>query len=132
MAEKPFNVATHNGIITIKSSATRQHRTIKISTGKDGSTRWVSMLTGPDNEHDYKSFGRIGPTGSVVVFRKLKDEDATGFYDKLARILNFPEQYIDRLEFQFASRCRVCNRILTNPESLLSGIGPECRLKNDS
>src|SRR3990167_1873655 len=125
--EKPFNVATHNGIITIRNPVTGQHRTVKIATGKDGATRWVSMLTGPDNERDYKTFGRIDNVGRVVVFRSILKDDGTRFYEGLANILNFPEHFVDRLEFSFAGRCKRCNRLLTDPESIAAGMGPECR-----
>ena len=124
--EKPFRIATHNGIITIRNPATGEHRTVKIATGKDGVTRWVSLFFGTDNERerDYRSFGRINRDGQVIVFQSLRQD---GFYERLANLLNHPERFADRLEFLFEGRCRRCNRKLTNPESIESGIGPECR-----
>jgi hypothetical protein len=118
----PFNIATHNGIITILNPATGEHRTVKISTAKGG-TRWVYILSGPNNESDWTSFGRIKHE-RVKVFRRLSCD---GFYDSLANILNCPAKFVGRLEFMFEGKCRKCNRRLTNPESIESGIGPECR-----
>ena len=40
----------------------------------------------------------------------------------------YPDHYEQQhgIEYQFASTCRVCNRKLTTPESIESGIGPIC------
>jgi len=122
---KPFDIATHNGCITITSVRTGHHRTIEIKTSKSG-VRWVSMLTGPDNERSYQSFGRIESDGTrawVAVFYRYR---YSNFFMRLATILEEPERFTDRCEFQFEGRCRICNRKLTNPASIRSGIGPEC------
>ena len=34
-------------------------------------------------------------------------------------------------ELVAAGRCRICGRILTDPESIAAGIGPDCRSKEN-
>lgn len=122
---KPFDLSTHNGIITIRNPVTGNHRTVKIKTSSEWDKRWVMLLVDPDNTSDYQSFARV-INGVAVPFRKLDDDS---FYAKLCDILNDPDKWADRLEFSFAARCIRCNKLLTEPNSIKLGIGPECRRK---
>lgn len=121
-----FSVATHNGYITIHNPKTGDHRTFSIVTsGKMGGKRVVSMLTGPDRDdwRDWVGFGFVGEDGSITVWRK----HAGTVFEKMAKLLERPkhgEEY--GLSYMFEGRCRVCNRALTNPESIITGIGPVC------
>lgn len=127
--EKPFDIKTHNGCITITSHKTGAHRTVKIQTHKQGKyegKRLVLMLVGTDNEKSYKRFGFVNPDGRIWVWRQCQTE----FFIKLARILEHPENYLDQATYQFEGRCRICNKKLTNPKSLTTGLGPECAKRN--
>lgn len=122
------SVKTHNGILTIVSKRTGEHRTVKISTQSKDSKfapgkRVVALLSGPDNESDYRSFGFVDEHSGVVLFRKHQD---SAFYVWLRRFLNNPVEYVESVDVLFEGRCRVCNRVLTEPESIMSGIGPVC------
>ena len=120
-----FNVRTHNGTLTIVSRETGAHRTVDIRTAKykDGSLhRIVALLTGPDNTSSYTGFGECTATG-VRVWRKHQDSMV---FCWLARAINHPERYADQVDFRFEGRCRICDRKLTTPSSLTSGIGPTC------
>jgi hypothetical protein len=121
----PFQVATHNGIITIKSRTTGEHRTLRIHTQpKDAKfaagERVVEILSGPD---DYRGFAFVKSDGSVILWKKYRDSD---FYVWIARFLRHPERFLNRVEINFEGKCRRCNRDLTTPESVASGIGPTC------
>lgn len=125
-----FDIATHNGCITIRSKATGEHRTVRIKTQSDDSNffpgrRLVELLEGPDNESSYRAFGYLtaGPVG-IVLWRKHRDSK---FYRWLALFLLDPDLFLDRVEVNFEGRCRRCNRKLTTPESVRLGIGPVCR-----
>lgn len=125
---KPFEIKTHNGIITMKSMKTGEHRTFRIRTMKQDSKflpgkRVVELLQGPDNESDYRSFGMIGDDGRVYLWKKHQGQ---AFYVWVASALQSPEHYVDRVEFSFEGRCRRCNRLLSDPDSVASGIGPTC------
>jgi hypothetical protein len=125
---KPFEIRTHNGVITMKSMKTGEHRTFRIRTMKQDAKflpgkRLVELLHGPDNESDYRSFGMIGDDGRVYLWKKHQGQT---FYVWVASALQSPERYLDRVEFSFEGRCRRCNRLLSDPDSVASGIGPTC------
>lgn len=125
----PFQVATHNGIITIKSRTTGEHRTLRIHTQpKDAKfaagERVAEILSGSDNTSDYRGFAFVKSDGSVHLWKKYQDSD---FYQWVARFLRHPERFLNKVEINFEGKCRRCNRDLTTPESVSSGIGPTCQ-----
>jgi hypothetical protein len=122
------NVLTHNGVFTVKSLRTGEHRTFQIRTQpKDSSfapgKRVVALLSGPDNTSDYTGFGFV-ESDTIYVWRSKRN----GLYERYARMLLRLAEYIrdGDVEVYAATRCRVCNRQLTTPESVESGIGPVC------
>jgi len=122
-----FAIATHNGNVTISNPATGGHRTFQIRTQKADASfapgeRIVSLLTGPDNWRNYRGFGFVKSDGRIVLWRKNR----TDTFRKFADMLENPERYADRVEYMAESKCRVCNKKLTTPESIESGIGPVC------
>ena len=124
-------ITTHNGYVTIENPETGSHATFRINTGQSGDwegTRFVGLLTGSDNEGDYRSFGNITDDGTIRVWKNFTGNGELSKFDKFALYLERPEYYAERLGlvFQFAIRCRVCNRVLTTPQSITSGIGPTC------
>jgi hypothetical protein len=121
-------VATHNGMVTIENPKTGQHRTFSIKTQpKDArfsaGKRIVALLNGPDNESSYYGFGFV-VDGRVVVWSKKRG----GKFDVYADMLNRFEAWTKNtgVNFLFETTCRVCNRKLTTPESIINGIGPVC------
>jgi hypothetical protein len=127
-----FNLGTHNGYITVENPATGGHRTFKVTTAKSGpleGKRIVSLLSGPDRD-DYAcwtGFGFVGEDGNVVLWKSYRElgKGAWAFY---ARSLSNPVHYAvtKGLRYWFAGRCRRCGRVLTRPDSIAAGIGPEC------
>jgi hypothetical protein len=122
-------IDTHNGIYTVTSKATGEHRTFCIRTQADNSQfapgeRIVALLVGPDNEQDYQSFGFVKDGGRINVWKRHRG----GMFEKLARMLEHLEEHerAGRVEVLHEGRCRRCNRLLTTPESIRSGIGPVC------
>lgn len=121
-------IFTHNGVFTVKSTKTGEHRTFRISTmPKNGQfapgKRVVSLLVGPDNTQDYKQFGFVYDD-NISVWSRLRG----GQFDDLAYMLKHLDVYIEngKVEVFAATRCRICNKPLTTPESVESGIGPIC------
>lgn len=127
-----FSISTHNGYVTVKSVVTGDHRTFRIATQPEDAKfapneRIVSLLIGSDNENDYLGFGFLKTNGSgprIVVWKRYRN----GQYDRLARMLERLPAYEEagKVEVNFDARCRRCNRVLTTPESVASGIGPVC------
>lgn len=124
------SILTHNGTWTIKNPATGNHRTFQVRTASADSKlagkRIVSLLTGPDNTEDYIGFGFV-EKGGVRVWRK---HEGTVFSQYGAMLTNLPRVAEKHgLQISASCCCRRCNRDLTTPESVASGIGPTCAEK---
>lgn len=129
VADRLFDVRTHNGFVSMVSKRTGEHRTFRVWTQSDDSSfmpgrRLVGLLSGPDNESDYIAFGVLSESGDCIHLWKKHKESA--FFRWVAAALLDPVRYSDRVDFSFDGRCRRCNRLLTCPESVESGIGPIC------
>lgn len=124
------NALTHNGKVTIHNPATGEYRTFQIRTQKADARfapgkRVVALLCGPDNESDYTPFAFASEQG-VFVWKKKRG----GIFDIYARMLANPQPFIEKgAEYLWAGKCRMCNRTLTVPDSIKSGIGPVCASK---
>lgn len=131
---------THNGKFTLRNRETGEHRTFSVKTQAADARfapgeRVVALLTGSDNENDYTGFGFMKDDGIVVWKSKRQADGSKGAYDWYAEMLftlvvdggfsPFAEKY----ELMEETVCRVCNRTLTTPESIQSGIGPICASK---
>ena len=128
-AAAPYNLATHNGCITVVNPATGNHRTFRIKTQKKDAgfkpgERLVGIMDGPDNIRNYTNFGTVNEDGSIYVWYNHRSPATM----QNAAIISDPVRYMasHNLEYMFEGRCRICNRKLTNPESIASGLGPEC------
>jgi len=120
-----------NGKYTIIST-TGEHRTFEIRTQAADAkfapgSRIISMLVGSNNDSDYKGFGFVNDG------IKLWKSQNTEFFQKVAAMIwsllieeeNSPyHKFGIRIEVE--KKCLVCNRTLTNPKSLETGVGPEC------
>lgn len=121
------SVLTHNGKFTVKSVATGEHRTYRVRTQDQDSRfapgkRVIGILTGPDNTNDYLNFGFVTEKGIEVWSRQSTKfaQHAKMLTNMLANVLT------GKIEVYAETKCRVCNRTLTTPESVKSGIGPIC------
>jgi len=127
-----FSLAPHNGFVTVTNPKTGGRRTFRVRTEKWGKDthRVVGLLTGPRNTADYTNFGFVEADGSVKVWYKKRRETA---FVKFARMLadNRRDLYTVQkgVTYRLEGRCRRCNRTLTVPESIESGIGPVCAKK---
>jgi hypothetical protein len=123
-----------NATITLESLKTGAHYTFKVRESKavENSTKapvhFVSLLTGPDNENDFKYLGLILPNRYVLTITKAS-KLSTGSAPVMA--FNYfwsrpdgaiPPQLVVRHE----GRCGRCNRALTVPESIDRGLGLDC------
>jgi hypothetical protein len=124
---------THNGEITIRNPATGQHRTVRVKTQKEDAKfapgeRIISLLSGPNNDSDYIPFGFVKWDGRVIVWKRFRGNGQRSFHERLALMVMYPDHYEEHcdVEYRFDTTCRKCNRKLTTPESIDSGIGPVC------
>jgi len=124
---------------TLKNAETGVRFTYRVGIPEDqkqetASIWFVGLLTGSDNNSDYSYIGhiRLNQETSKYYFvhgKKSKiGADAPGvvafskvFNGLLANGITLP-----KLEIWHEGRCCRCGRKLTVPESIESGIGPEC------
>lgn len=129
-----------NGRYTLQSP-TGKHRTFKISTQPADAKfaagkRVIALLDGPDNESNYLGFGFVNDSGIWVWSKHRGRAGSPSFFEQVAPILWSmavdPEQSPwKRYGWSLLAEgaCLRCNRPLTTPESILSGIGPICAEK---
>lgn len=129
---KPF-VLGGNAIVTIESGKTGQHFTYKIIRSKnDDNLYFIKLLRGPDNLNDYTYVGcYFADTKAFVVEKKYRNVDVNAWPKSIRAIryvfLNLDDvPYLIRVYHE--GRCCRCGRVLTTPESIRKGIGPECEL----
>lgn len=116
-----------NAVFTIRSRATGTRFTYKIAKRNSDSTfHLVSVLTGPNNGSDYTYLGVV-LTNRVFIHssKSLIGQDAPSakafqwFWDHVASL---PES----CEVWHEGRCGKCGRLLTDPTSIETGLGPVC------
>ena len=129
-----FTKFLHAGraVFTLRNAETGGRFTYRVSAPKDGGEiRFVSVLSGPDNESDYAYAGTIAPGRSYIHGRAGKariSADAPSaqvfawFHDDHLLVGALPAG----VEIYHENRCGRCGRTLTVPESVTSGFGPEC------
>jgi hypothetical protein len=136
----------YNGTYTLTNVATGEHRTFKIATQSADSRfapgeRVLSLLTGSNNETDYTGFAFVGNNDAIRVWRSKRGPDgkksAYEYYACLiSKVKVAPNENEDvnvavemcgrKYEVMVSKRCIRCNRKLTSPESIRTGIGPIC------
>ena len=115
-----------NARFTLSSEKTGQRFTYRIRAKDDGAVFFVSLLAGPDNTSDYRYLGFIREGTYVHGRAKAKiSPDAPS-----ARAFAWFWSHVDALPPSCSvfheGRCGRCNRVLTVPESVSTGLGPEC------
>lgn len=77
----------------------------------------IEVLVGQDNTSDYSTFGFLRD-GRVFPFKSFRSHEA---------LLEHAHQFLrDPAAALSAKHCARCNRVLTTPESIAAGMGPEC------
>jgi hypothetical protein len=122
--------------LTFKVKSAKLNRDANWSTGnQDKSTFFVSVLTGPDNDNDFRYLGLLSQQRDghyrMVHTPKSPDENSKSF-KTFAWFWNLLEQgcHVSKgVEFWHEGSCCMCGRKLTVPESVERGIGPECASK---
>lgn len=131
-----------NAYFSLKSMKTGMHYTYRVSRAfdevKDDDTGemvrkykdlwFVSLLTGPDNWENYTYIGICDANKDfrTTAKSKLPRESAPiqGMIYTLRQLRETGEP--GQVEIWHAGKCGRCGRMLTVPESVESGFGPEC------
>jgi Family of unknown function (DUF6011) len=125
---KAYTIAG-NATITLQSAKTGVHFTFKVRAAKDGDLHFVSLLSGQDNENDYQYLGIIRDGRFARTAKSRISADAPSFkaFNWFWNIQHNGDQ--GNLIVLRPNKCGRCARTLTHPESVISGIGPECQSK---
>lgn len=129
-----------NGKYTIQNRTTGEHRTFMVKTQAPDAkfapgTRIVALLTGSDNDSDasYQGFGFVNFDGIRVWTAKRGTEAGKkSAWEHYAAMLwslavdSGASEYAEKYSLLMEGRCVKCNRVLTEPESIRTGIGPVC------
>lgn len=133
---KPDFILAGNAIFTIQNPAGERY-TFKIvkkpASDRFKLTYFVKLLTGSDNTNDYTYLGLLNPVSLVAYPTKASKIQSNALVfkvlDWVLKLIregkNVPDGYVCCHE----GRCGRCGRLLTVPESVASGIGPECARK---
>lgn len=113
-------------ILTVVNPATGGHFTFRVRAAERGqggaASHFVDVLAGPDNTRDYRYVGCLAG-GAFRPSRKLSpDAPSVLAFAWFWRHADDPSP----AEVLHEGRCGRCGRVLTVPESIESGIGPEC------
>lgn len=105
-----------------------ERRTLRVTTVRSGNLagrRIVKYLAGPSNETDYVGFGFVDDDG-VSLWKRYRDDSTLA---EAVRVLWSDPLAAGKGYALESENCFVCNRLLTEPESIEAGIGPVCREK---
>lgn len=132
MISKDF-VLAGDAILTV-SNDKGEHFTYRVTKkeaeGQYSDAYFVKVLTGPDNNADYRYLGILDKNSGAVKLTRAScaGDDAVSVrvvrwaLNLLWNGLPFPSGY----GVNHDGRCGRCARLLTTPESVERGIGPEC------
>lgn len=123
-------VLAGNATFTVVNRETDKRFTFKVRQRFSNRPHFVSVLTGPDNTHDFEFIGTIFDgvrfEHSMRKGASISPESAAGqawawLWRRLSKLAP-----IEPAELYHMGRCGRCGRSLTVPESINSGLGPEC------
>lgn len=114
---------------TIVSKVSGTRYTYRVYKSKDSNVYFVSVMTGSDNNTSYSYIGMINRDMQFVLTAKSKydfsDARVSAFTWFFSQIIHSGTK-LGMMEFWHEGRCGCCGRRLTVPESIETGIGPEC------
>jgi hypothetical protein len=108
------------------------HHTLKVGQWKPDSRnpsakmRWIGLLIGSNNTGDYLTVALQREDGEIVPTRNAQP----GNVAMVSALLTGRKENRDKARVAYAlesGNCARCNRVLTHPESIEFGLGPECR-----
>lgn len=127
-----FDIADGHYTVVYTNGA---HRTLRVKTSKTGNfkgKRIVSFMNGTDNVNDYQGFAFLSDGGELKIWRNFANANSPERLQRIRRAVEIIASDASGAGKAFAlvsGNCYKCNRLLTNPESITLGIGPECAKK---
>ena len=137
-----------NGIYTMDDG--NQHMTFRIHTVRRGNLEGKRIVKVQEGYLEFRGFAFVGRDGQLLVWQRYMADSARSeryivWANLLLRTLNevvLPEDNVLHMDnadggvggmtIQVTRNCRRCNRLLTVPTSIESGIGPECARRTEA
>lgn len=118
-------------IFTLQSTKIDRRYTYRIRVDKyNKSLFFVDVLFGPDRYRDYRLLGIFCKDTFILKAPGRVSVPSTDvryvMIDHFLQFLCTRKTLPDACKFYMSGRCARCGRILTTPESIESGFGPEC------
>lgn len=124
-----------NAIVTLRNRTTGNRFTYQVRMPRGGDAlRFVALLRGPENTHDYSYIGTIFGVDTSPRFRwtaKARVTPTATSFETFSWVFNtlaVGASLPDTVEIWHEGKCGRCKRLLTTPESVARGIGPECAM----
>jgi len=116
-----------NARFTLRSEKTGERFTFRVRQNEERTCYFVALLTGPDNGADYRYLGFINRQG-VFIHGGLKSCASTEApsFKAFAWFWKNLDALPGSCSVFHEGRCGRCGRALTVPESVASGLGPQC------
>ena len=132
-------VTSGKAVFTLVSKKTGSRLTFRVRTSDRINLWFVDVLSGPENTSDYTFLGTIwerSQNGMMSFRRSPKSRmshDAVSVMTAnwFTQRLNVDDAYWDNstCEFWHSGKCGRCGRLLTDPDSIATGLGPVCAEK---
>jgi len=127
-----------NALLTIENEQTGSRYTYRIKGRKTGNGKilyFVNVLSGSNNETDYRYVGTIffekgAAEGEFRLTSKSRVSAQCKSFKAFYWLFNMLQQgnaLPEHINFYHAGSCGKCGRTLTVPESIETGLGPHCR-----
>ena len=125
------NILINNAIFTLKSLKLNQYYTYKIEQDPKNKNRFLAkVLYGQDNKSDYRYIGLFYrdtlSLRTCTVAHLPHTAPQFIMLQYFLRILALQVPWPNTCVYYPARKCRKCGKLLTVPESIKLGIGPEC------
>jgi hypothetical protein len=121
-----------NAYFTLESKTTGTRFTFRMRRPDESKPVFVSLLNGPDNWSNYAYLGFIKNGNFIHGTAKSKisaEAPSAKAFAWFWRTLNTSPAKLATMAFWHNGKCGCCGRHLTVPESVYTGLGPECAAK---
>ncbi len=126
---RPEFFTAGNAYFTVSNGRGKRY-TFRIRKPDESTPFFVSMMFGPDNSNDYVYIGLYIPQDHSLRLtaksRIKEDSTPAKVFQWAVRMVAAGKELPEGYAIQHEGRCGRCGRRLTVPESIESGIGPEC------
>ncbi len=113
-----------NSTVTFLNTETQNRFTFRVKKAKDKLLFFVSVLSGPDQYSYLGTFSKGRYSHGKKSCVAATAQSAKVFTYVIAKLIE--ETLPEQVQIYHEGKCGKCGRQLTVPESIDSGIGPEC------